>query len=71
MAQPRGADIRERRISLGMRRKELAHLIGKSYAHVANIENGHTTAAPETLTDIAKVLRMGIGEANSDWTGAA
>jgi transcriptional regulator with XRE-family HTH domain len=72
MAQPLGSNIRAARIALGMRRKALADAIGKSYPHVANIENGLTGAAPETLVDIAKVLDLPIERVmKSDWTDAA
>lgn len=55
-----------------MRRKELASRTGMSYAHVANIENGHSTAAPETLVNIAKALDVPIDHVmHSDWTGVA
>jgi transcriptional regulator with XRE-family HTH domain len=68
MAKPLGENIKQARIKRAMRRKELAAAIGKSYAHVANIENGLTTAAPETLVDIAKTLGIPIERAmDSDW----
>jgi len=72
MATEMGTKIRQRRVSLGMRRKELAARIGKSYDYVAGIENGHKRGSPETLVDIARALNMPIELVlPRDWTGAA
>lgn len=69
---PMGKRIRTRRVSLGMRRKELAAKVGKSYDYIAGIENGHKRGSPETLVDIAKALGMPLELVMpSDWTGAA
>jgi transcriptional regulator with XRE-family HTH domain len=55
-----GRRIRIARIGRAMRRKDLAAAIGKSYGHVANIENGHSQPSPETLVDIANALGLKI-----------
>jgi transcriptional regulator with XRE-family HTH domain len=68
----RGRRIRDRRVSLGMRRKELAKKIDKSYDYLAGIENGHKRGAPETLVAIARALGMRVTiDAPIDWTDAA
>jgi transcriptional regulator with XRE-family HTH domain len=72
MATPLGKQIRARRVSLGIKRRELADRIGKSYEHIANIENGHSEAAPETLVLIARELGVNIEMVMStDRPGAA
>lgn len=72
MATAHGQTIRTQRESLGIRRKELAAKLGISYQHMANIENGHHTAAIELLVHMAKELGLPIGDVvASDWAGVA
>lgn len=69
-AEPQlGQRIRDCRVSRGMRRRELATAIGKSYDLVAGIENGHTRGAPETLVAIARALGVPVSKAMAgDWS---
>lgn len=54
-----GSEIRRIRISRGLSRSKLADRAETSYAHLANLEKGHTPrAAEETLVRIALALAV-------------
>ncbi len=50
--------VRERRIELGMRQKELAERTGMSRPQVSQIESGLYKPSLETLVRLAEVLQM-------------
>jgi transcriptional regulator with XRE-family HTH domain len=74
MAVPRGRVIEAIRVKRGEKRSDFARRVGISYKHLYGIENGHTTAARETLHRIADALVVDVAmvmEAEPKQDGAA
>jgi transcriptional regulator with XRE-family HTH domain len=56
-----GAEIRRRRIMLGLSQQELADLIGVTYQQAHKYERGINRISASRLYDIANVLQVSVG----------
>lgn len=55
---PLGRAIAARRVTLGMKRKDLAEASGLSYPYIAEIENGGKSPSQRALNAIAEALKI-------------
>ena len=51
-----GLELKSQRVALGLSQREAANLIGCSYPHLSNLENGHRPIFPEMEKRIQRAL---------------
>jgi RNA polymerase sigma factor (sigma-70 family) len=63
----RNANLRQRRLELGMTQKQVAEKCGVSVASISHIENLYITGTDELLKKIANVLNLEVEDIKIKW----
>jgi len=61
-AKKLGENLKEIRLSKGIKQVAIANLLGVDRSFVSNIENGKTNPTLSTITSLAKALGVSINE---------